>query len=76
VVRQPCIVDCMEDLTLRQARELLTEWSAVVRSRDDRIRAAVEAGLSVTETAILLEIARTTVYRVLSNSEITEENGA
>jgi DNA invertase Pin-like site-specific DNA recombinase len=76
VVRQPCIVDCMEDLTLRQARELLTEWSAVARSRDDRIRAAVEAGLSVTETAILLEIARTTVYRVLSNSEITEENGA
>jgi DNA invertase Pin-like site-specific DNA recombinase len=59
----------MEDLTLRQARELLTEWTAVVRSRDDRIRAAVEAGLSVTETAVLLEIARTTVYRALNNSK-------
>lgn len=56
----------MEELTLNQARALLIEYTAVVRSRDDRIRAATQAGLSISEIAALLECGRTTIYRVLN----------
>lgn len=55
----------MTELTLEQARSLLTEYAAVVRSRNDRIRAAVAAGVRKSEAARLLEIHRSTVYAVL-----------
>jgi len=62
----------MRDLTLREARELLTEYAAIMRSRDERILAAVAAGLTVSDCAVLLEVTRGTIYRALDNNEKSE----
>lgn len=48
-----------------EAEALLIEWAAVDRSRDDRIRAALEAGVSKHRIYVLTGIARTTIDRVL-----------
>lgn len=64
-------IRCMSDLTVRQARELLTSWSAdqhaVAGRRDEVVRAAVEAGLSKAEVHRLTGIARTTIDRIVSS---------
>ncbi|HEV3381648.1 MAG TPA: hypothetical protein VG142_11790 [Trebonia sp.] len=56
------------ELTLRQARELLSGWKAeqqtVAGRRDEVVRAAVEAGLSKSEISRITGIARTTVDRI------------
>lgn len=63
-------VRCMSELTLREAREILTSWAAERRSvasrRDDMVRVAVEAGLSKAEVHRLTGIARTTIDRIVS----------
>jgi len=56
----------MEELTLRQARELLAEYAAVLRSRDDRVRTTFAAGLSKSEIHRLTGIARTTIDAILA----------
>jgi hypothetical protein len=60
----------MEELTLRQARELLTAWAAdqaaIIRRRDEVVRAAVAAGVSKIEVHRLTGIARTTVDRIIA----------
>jgi hypothetical protein len=48
-------------LTKRQAEELLIESASVMRSRDDRVRAAFVAGVSKSEIFRLTHIARTTM---------------
>ena len=53
---------------LRQARELLSDWAAVVRSRDERVRTAVESGLSKSEVSRLTGIARSTVDRIVESA--------
>ena len=64
----------VEELTLRQARELLSGWrteqDAVTSRRDEVIRAAVAAGLSKSEIHRITGIARTTIDRI-----IDEEGG-
>ncbi len=55
----------MVELTVRQARELLTEWATVVADRDARVITAYESGVSKAEIARLTGIARTTVDRIL-----------
>lgn len=55
----------VEELTVRQARELLTDWAAVNASRDDRIRTAYHSGISKSEISRLTGVARTTVDRIL-----------
>ena len=59
----------MEELTVRQARELLAQWTAdqaaITTRRDEAIRAAVDAGLSKSEVHRLTGIARTTIDRIL-----------
>ena len=59
----------MPELTVRQAREILTAWAAERRSvaskRDEVVRAAVEAGLSKSEVHRLTGIARTTIDRIV-----------
>jgi hypothetical protein len=59
----------MPELTVRQARELLTGWAAERRAvagrRDEVVRAAVEAGVSKTEVYRLTGIARTTIDRIV-----------
>jgi len=51
----------------RQAAELsLVEWAAVTRSRDERVRAAVEAGLTKNTVHRLTGIGRMTIDRILA----------
>ena len=62
-------IRCMMELTVRQAKEMLTAWSAeqeaVAGRRDEVVRAAVDAGLSKAEVHRLTGIARTTIDRIV-----------
>jgi hypothetical protein len=64
-------VRCVTELTVRQAREMLTAWAAeqdaVAARRDEVVGAAIEAGLSKAEVHRLTGIARTTVDRILGD---------
>ncbi len=62
-------MECMVELTVRQAKELLTEWAAVVASRDDRVRAAYDSGVSKSEISRLTGVARTTIDRILEAAD-------
>ena len=59
----------MQEMTVRQARELLTgrvaEPRAVAGRRDDVVRAAVGTGPSKAEVHRLTGIARTTIDRIV-----------
>jgi hypothetical protein len=70
----------MTELTVRQAREMLTEWAAqqdaVVSRRDEVVKAAIAAGLSKTEVHRLTGIARTTIDRIVSADRAAEEGAA
>jgi DNA invertase Pin-like site-specific DNA recombinase len=73
-------VRCMTELTVRQAREMLTAWAAeqdaVAARRDEVVRAAVDAGVSKSEVHRLTGIARTTVDRIVgSGHEQPAERG-
>ena len=61
----------MPELTVRQAREMITTWAAAQRAaavqRDEVVRAAVAAGLSKSEVHRLTGIARTTVNRIVGS---------
>jgi DNA invertase Pin-like site-specific DNA recombinase len=67
----------MKELTLRQARELLTTWaaeqSAAAARRDEVVRTAVAAGLSKSEIHRLTGIARSTVDRIVEAPEISSD---
>jgi DNA invertase Pin-like site-specific DNA recombinase len=60
---------CMKDLTLRQAREMLSQWAAeqasIAGKRDEVVRLAVAAGVSKNEVHKITGIARTTVSRII-----------
>lgn len=56
------------ELTARQARELLSDWAAVVRSRDERVRTDVESGLSKSEVSRLTGIVCSTVDRIVESA--------
>ena len=60
----------MRDLTVREAREMLTAWAAeqdsVASRRDEVVRAAVDAGVSKIEVHRLTGIARTTIDRIVA----------
>jgi hypothetical protein len=62
----------MTELTVRQAREMLTAWAveqdAVAGRRDEVVRSAVDAGLSKSEVHRLTGIARTTIDRILGQA--------
>jgi len=77
---QNCSLRCMTDLTVRQAREMLTEWAAdqhmVASRRDEVVLAAVDAGLSKSEVHRLTGIARTTIDRIVSVVQAAEEGVA
>jgi hypothetical protein len=63
----------MDELTLRQARELLTVWAAdrdaVDARRDGVIRRAVSAGVTKSEAHRITGFARSTIDRVLADGE-------
>ena len=56
------------DLTQRQAEELLIQYASVMRSRDDRVRAAFAAGVGKSEIFRLTGIARTTIDRIVTQA--------
>ena len=57
------------ELTVRQARQMLTAWAAeqdaVASRRDGVVQAAIDAGLSKSEVHRLTGIARTTIDRIV-----------
>jgi len=68
-VLQKCSMRSVTELTVRQARQMLTAWAAeqdaVGSRRDEVVRAALDAGLSKSEVHRLTGIARTTIDRIL-----------
>jgi DNA invertase Pin-like site-specific DNA recombinase len=66
----------VEELTVRQARELLTEWATVSASRDDRVRTAYHSGVSKSEIARLTGVARTTIDRILEEAPGSQPDGS
>ena len=73
-------IRCMTELTVRQAREMLTAWAdeqdAVAGRRDEVVQAAVDAGLSKAEVHRLTGIARTTIDRIVSAAPAAGEGAA
>jgi hypothetical protein len=59
-----------DELTLRQARELLATWAAdfhaVLARRDSAVRTAVAAGVSVSEAHRLTGLARNTISNIVA----------
>jgi hypothetical protein len=65
-------MDYMREPTVREARQMLTEWAAkqaaVSAERDIVVRQAVRAGLSKIEVHRLTGVARTTVDRIIESA--------
>ena len=64
VAHATCSVDYM---TTEEAEQLLSEWVMVTHDRDNRIRAAVAAGITKHRVHQLTGIARSTIDRVLAS---------
>jgi hypothetical protein len=66
------------ELTVRQARQMLTAWAAehgaVGSQRDEVVQAAVDAGLSKSEVHRLTGMARTTIDRILGTLPVMEQD--
>lgn len=54
------------DMGPEEAEELLMEWVTVTRDRDNRVRAAICAGISKYRVNQLTGISRTTIDRILA----------
>jgi hypothetical protein len=52
-------------MTREEAEQLLIEWAAVSRDRDNRVRAATEAGVTRYRIEQLTGLAKTTIIRIL-----------
>jgi hypothetical protein len=52
-------------VTRDEAEKLLTEWCLVTRHRDNRVRAAAEAGVSRYRIGQQSGLAKTTIIRIL-----------
>ena len=77
-VLQKCSMRSVTELTVRQARQMLTAWAAeqdaVGSRRDEVVRAAVDAGLSKSEVQRLTGMARTTIDRIACTLPAMEED--
>jgi hypothetical protein len=61
-----------------EAELMLTEYAAVARSRDERVRFAVEAGVSKHRVHILSGLGRMTIERILAGPDdgpVTDPGG-
>jgi transposase-like protein len=54
-----------QELTVRQARELLWEWNMVTHERDARIGMALDAGMNIAAVSREMGVSRALVYRVI-----------
>jgi hypothetical protein len=52
-------------VTRDEAEQLLTEWAVITRDRDNRVRAAADAGVTRYRIQQLTGIAKTTIIRIL-----------
>ena len=50
---------------------MLTEWATVTRDRDNRVRAAVAAGVTKHRVSVLTGLARTTIDRILLDPTVS-----
>jgi hypothetical protein len=53
-------------VTPEEAEQLLIEWARVARDRDNRVRAAIGAGVSKLRVSQLTGIGRSTIDRILA----------
>lgn len=53
-------------MTPEEAEAMLAEWATVTRSRNERVRAAVVAGLTKHRVHVITGIGRSTIDRILS----------
>lgn len=58
----------MRTHTREEAELMLTEYAAVVRSRDERVRAAVAAGISKYRVHVLSGLGRMTIDRIVGST--------
>ena len=65
----------MRDMTPEEAEAMLTEWRTVVRSRDERVRAAVAAGLTKHRVSVLTGMGRSTIDRILASASEEAPDG-
>jgi DNA-binding IclR family transcriptional regulator len=54
------------DMTPEEAEAMLMEWAVVTRDRDNRVRAAVDVGVSKYRVNQLTGIGRSTIDRILA----------
>jgi len=62
VTNETCVI---RDMTPEEAEAILLEWRTVVRSRDERVRAAVAVSLTKHRVSVLTGIGRSTIDRIL-----------
>lgn len=55
-------------MTPAEAEEMLAEYATVVASRDERIRAALAAGLAKHRVWVLTGVARTTIDKIVDKT--------
>lgn len=53
-------------MTPGEAEAMLAEWTAVTHSRDERVRAAVAAGVTKHRIHVITGLARSTIDRILA----------
>jgi hypothetical protein len=53
-------------VTPEKAEQLLTEWATMARDRDNRVRAAVDAGVPKLRVRQLTGLGRSTIDRILA----------
>jgi hypothetical protein len=63
-------------MTAEEAEQMLIEWSMVTRDRDNRVRWAVDAGVSKYRINQLTGIGRSTIDRILSSAPSAGPNAA
>jgi hypothetical protein len=56
----------MDTLSRAEAQGMLAEWGAMIRRRDDLIRAGLRTGLSISEVSRLTGCSRATIYRAIA----------
>ena len=60
------------DMTPGEAERMLSEWAAVTRDRDTRVRSAVTAGLTKHRLHHITGIGRSTIDRILARTHGAE----
>ena len=77
-VLQECSTRSVKELTVRQARQMLTAWAAEQDAagsrRDQVVQAAVDAGLSKSEVHRLAGMARTIIDRIAGTIAAMEQD--